>query len=735
MKSALSPLARVSFKALLLFLPVCFLTLFSLESAAVSVRIRSDVSEILAGEVVAIDAKVRGDRKDDCLLLPYVNGKRWGAHKKTDIEGKARFLIPLPREGFYRIEVEVRPPQPEPVTQWIWAPQTESYQRVFFRKSFVLEETPLEASLSVAVDNKCRVILNGQPVSEVEGWNEVRTTKGLARLLKFGRNVLAIQAFNEEGPAALAAKLTVEAQERGEVVFASDESWEVFLSAPPGWPANVVQRGNMARSLGRIDTGPWAGRMRGWPGIYATADLYTGEPMPAEAVASDPLEIEVLPRIIEHETNPRQIVGVEWEPWFTPEAIHWQTAEAVPLMGFYKSYNMDVVRQHCIWMAEVGIDFILVDWTNHLWGKDRWHERDRSVNTIIHATTLTLEALARMREEGIPVPRVVLLPGYDNGPKTTMTAVNEQLDWIYHNYIRNPRFRGLWVMHENKPLIVIFNGGGPAERQGEPPVDDEHFTVRWMSSQMQITHLNQQGYWSWMDGSPRPLPAIVNGKAEALTVTPAYFGSKGWLNEQARGRRGGATYIEQFKAALRHRQKFLLINQWNEFAGQPVGQGYGPDNDLFVDCYNVELSNDIEPVSLDSCGYRDCGGWGFYYLNLTRALLDIYQQRTPDAAVIAIAHPLEGQTVSGEKLYVQWNGIGRPADSFTLYLDNRQVAGNLSSFSHELDLSDVEPGPHTLRLVAEGANSYYRLSREKMDQRLPEPITPEAEVTFELQAE
>ena len=42
------------------------------------------------------------------------------------------------------------------------------------------------------------------------------------------------------------------------------------------------------------------------------------------------------------------------------------------------------------------------------------------------------------------------------------------------------------------------------------------------------------------------------------------------------------------------------------------------------------LSNDIEPTSLTECGYvrpgdSGCGGWGFYYLNLLAATLDLYR--------------------------------------------------------------------------------------------------------------
>lgn len=57
-----------------------------------------------------------------------------------------------------------------------------------------------------------------------------------------------------------------------------------------------------------------------------------------------------------------------------------------------------------------------------------------------------------------------------------------------------------------------------------------------------------------------------------------------------------------------------------------------------MDSYSVEYSDDYEPVSLTAPGFRgDNGGWGFYYLNLTRALVEIYNGQADDVTVMAVA--------------------------------------------------------------------------------------------------
>lgn len=429
-----------------------------------------------------------------------------------------------------------------------------------------------------------------------------------------------------------------------------------------------------------------------WMGLADPGLLLAGQPMPASGIRSNVVELEVTRRVLSAAKDlspPRApsgtIFGMQWEPWFTGGVQRWHTAQAVPLVGFYDSYNRDVIRQHVLWFMDLGLDFIMPDWSNHIWGCTHWNERSNGVNALLHATQLALETLAEMRAEGLPVPQVALMPGLSNGPPATMGALNEELDWIYHNYLRNPRFEGLWQTFggppDDKPLVVVLDTGAVAHPKGtaasafripffkqtlgmseaeldanvfaafraaQGPADDTHFTVRWMSSQNQTTRHHELGYWSWMDGVIDPPVTYLDGVAEAVTVTPSFFNARGWTGPLAAGRRGGATYLETFKVALAHRPKVVLLHQFNEYSGQPPGHGYGPDHDIYVDTYSVELSDDLEPVSLTAAGYRgDMGGWGFYYLNLTRALMDLYRHQADDCTLLAGPERSEGSPHAG----------------------------------------------------------------------------------------
>jgi len=509
-----------------------------------------------------------------------------------------------------------------------------------------------------------------------------------------------------------------------------------------------------------------------WMGLKEQQELLlAGRPMPKEGIRSNVLELAVTWREFPPRAPSETLFGVQWEPWFNGGVRRWHTAQAVPLMGFYDSYNRDVTRQHVLWFMDLGVDFILPDWSNHIWGCRHWDERSDGVNALLHATQLALETLADMRDEGLPVPQVALMPGLSNGRPATMEALNEELTWIYHNYLRNPRFDGLWQTFEGrppneaiggKPLVVVLDTAAVADPRGtaeaafripffkqtlelsaaeldafraaQGPVDDTHFTVRWVSSQNQTTRHHELGYWSWMDGVIDPPVTYKDGVAEAVTVTPTFFNAQGWTGPGAHGRRGGATYLETFKVALAHRPRVVFLHQFNEYSGQPQGHGYGPDHNIYVDTYSVELSDDIEPVSTTAPGFRgDQGGWGFYYLNLTGALMGLYRGKAGDSMLLAVSSPARGAVVSGATLPVTWSVLGAQEAGFTLAIDGKPLREHVLGNAAELSLARLAKGPHVLAVIAEGARTRYPLSWTELDDPLDSPVPAKVEVPFTIE--
>jgi hypothetical protein len=269
-----------------------------------------------------------------------------------------------------------------------------------------------------------------------------------------------------------------------------------------------------------------------------------------------------------------------------------------------------------------------------------------------------------------------------------------------------------------RPVAVVFDGTGANHSTVTHPV----FELRWMASQLQNTPGFAQtlDYWSWMDGSMQPVLSLRAGVPEAATASSAFFAGNGWLDAStAAGKQGGSTLLQTAASALARAGSqalpILWVNQWNEFAGQSNGQGYGPNQNIYVDIYSSELGNDMEPTSLTACAYRRpgvlCGGYGFQQLNLLQAVAALAHSWPAQRAASPLAlssflflnQPAWGvDGASQTQLALQWSAFQISPAGPPLSALNLTVADLVFS----LDGSPVAPtptGPQSATLPAPAA--------------------------------
>ena len=307
----------------------------------------------------------------------------------------------------------------------------------------------------------------------------------------------------------------------------------------------------------------------------------------------------------------KTLIGMQYEPWFTPEVRTWDTAEAIPILGKYSSQNPSILKQHAEWFQQLGINWILVDWSNMLWMKPEWEKQTGQTLQLEKNTELLFSTYSKLQQDGQHPPKIVLLLGLQNGPpvKHGVARLRKIFTWVDAHFLDNPKYKNLLLYYHGKPLVtILYNPANPCSDihrvLSKHPLDEPEWTVRWMASQLQVNHAESCGFWSWMDGTIRQVVTYRHHRPEVVVVTPASFGPGGWLAATATGRDHGAPYLESWKVAFKARPQFIQIHQWNEFAGQPKGHGYGPRHDVYVDEYSPEFSDDIEPTQLDKCGYR-----------------------------------------------------------------------------------------------------------------------------------
>ncbi len=463
------------------------------------------------------------------------------------------------------------------------------------------------------------------------------------------------------------------------------------------------------------------------------------------------------PALLEATKVPGSLIGIQYENWFAPGETYWQRAEAVPILGKYSSYDANLLRKHFEWFEYLGVDWLLIDWSNMLWTKPAWELHQGRTHQLEETVDVMFRTCRQLEEQGKYAPKLVFMLGLQNGPSVPdgVKRLNGILAWLKHNYLEKPEYKNLWLYYEGKPLLtVLYWPPDPCAQitkdLGATPLDAPGWTVRWMASQLQDNHADRCGMWSWMDGTIRQIVTRYQGKAEETVVTPACFQlpGKGWRHPSAVGRDHGVPYLESWKVAFESRSKFIQVHQWNEFDGEAEGAGIpadywglgGPEKlgqAAYADAYSVDLSDDLEPTQIDACGYRGCGGWGYYYANLTKALISLYRQETPDITIVALSGSPNAAPVKEKRLLLSWATLGKPPKGFTIQVDGKTVATGIRGASYRLELSSLARGNHQATLLAEGVHTFFDLSPEKMTVRSerPLPVTSTIKFTYAPAAE
>jgi hypothetical protein len=449
------------------------------------------------------------------------------------------------------------------------------------------------------------------------------------------------------------------------------------------------------------------------------------------------------------------LIGIQYEQWFYgPES--WETSEAVPLLGKYTT-DEPTVMKHYEAFHDLGVDWLLIDWSNMLWSKPAWEEHAGDTKKLEDKTSVLFETALHLHQRGKYAPKLVIMLGLQNGPPVPngVERLNGELAWLKTNYLDRPEYKDLWLYDGGKPLLVVLYWPPDPCAQlskdlAQTKLKDGDWTIRWMSSQLQDNHAERCGMWSWMDGVIPQILTKRDGNAEDIVVTPSSFQlpGRGWTDSSAIARDHGVPYLMSWKAAFESRPKFIQVHQWNEFEGQADGHGL-PDNywgladfkvpaklptAVFADEYNVQLSDDIEPTDLHACTFRGCGGWGYYYYNLTRAIISLYRGESPDITVLALSGPTTKVDGAEKSVDLQWTFLGKAPSGYSLSVDGQVVQHSLKGTSYALDVEHLRVGQHTVTLIAAGVHTYFSLDPTQAAVRSHQALPVVSEIKLEVGA-
>lgn len=302
------------------------------------------------------------------------------------------------------------------------------------------------------------------------------------------------------------------------------------------------------------------------------------------------LSINVQSKGLNKEEPQNRRVGIAYSQW--GNIRWWNDVWDLPQDGIYDSRDRSVIRKHALQLADAGVDFVWLDWSNNVqYNRDSLWTGGGLQPQIEDATDILFDEYHKMDLAGLPHPKISIFIGTTGAPQSAEDGrLQRKADQVWNDYYANPKYSDLIEQYLGKPLLVVYVDTPSPWNNGLPPWNDDRFTVRFMTGYISEQswlrtkdRVSKFGYWSWEDRGEQTYP-IHNGMPESMVVTAAQRkqseeGQEGYI--PARGRRNGQTFKDQFARARNVGVHYAMVVSWNEWTTSEQ-----PD---------IEYSKDLEP--------------------------------------------------------------------------------------------------------------------------------------------
>ncbi len=294
--------------------------------------------------------------------------------------------------------------------------------------------------------------------------------------------------------------------------------------------------------------------------------------------------------------------------WNDRQLYYWNQ----PVFGYYATTDRFVLRRHAELLANMGVDAIFMDNSNHIYAFREGY------------TPLYEEWIDAMDNGGVRSPKVSYhLPMWRAEENT-----KAQIEFFYLDLYRNNKFHKLWYYLDGKPMFIGDGNYLDAENNVMHREMKNFFTFRPGVSKYddntRRTDEERASSWGWSARTPQAIyyrdkEAIERGEVEQTTVSVACNFDINWQGMSAmngftvtgrsyttdyfdrykkEGREAtkyGYHFSEQLELALKADPKVIFITGWNEWTVSRHDNWCGIDN-AFADQFIDEFSRDIEPT-------------------------------------------------------------------------------------------------------------------------------------------
>ena len=205
------------------------------------------------------------------------------------------------------------------------------------------------------------------------------------------------------------------------------------------------------------------------------------------------------------------------------------------------------MAKHARILADAGVDFIMVDWSNDIGCNIQNNYICNGVKRLdIEGLEVNTKILMQEFAKVPGAPKVAIIVGSsDPSVYHQWDKMRTKLDSIVGFLLQDESISHMYFHMDGKPFVIDYVGTPSPFQNGLPPWNDNRFTVRHMTgfvsdqANLRDGDHSKYGYWSWEDRS-------IQTKSDAMTVGAAWRGIPSWNSGDRKGRENGNTLRQRW---------------------------------------------------------------------------------------------------------------------------------------------------------------------------------------------
>jgi hypothetical protein len=266
---------------------------------------------------------------------------------------------------------------------------------------------------------------------------------------------------------------------------------------------------------------------------------------------------------------------------------HWNgtlgwTVIDTPLLGFYNSDDVSVIRQHLDWFEELGISFLIISW----WGASSLGVND-SIDLFTNEVTNTIFQV--ISTDNYPIQVALMVEGFNESyipGKDGTYNITAIYDYIYDTYYS--KYPNIFLKLYGRPLVCWWN---QPNMTGDPNpnlknIQQIHNDTRFVGRI--IGHHSYVDWQAWRPCSANSSETpVFNPNDGVVIIEPRYDGSH---IGQGAGSVFDPTYSQglydsQWNYVLHNMDEinYVIIYSWNEYHERSeIEPHIGPDGEYVL---------------------------------------------------------------------------------------------------------------------------------------------------------